>query len=379
MSVQGEAELYLKSSRPIRTGGRCCEKNTCSGVELLVKIPNDLGYVLPFIKCNAMQSSWIQAEQLAHLSNQSSAACIVPLPGFDVLRVHGPDAEKYLQSQTTCDLKRLNADNFLRGAHCDAKGKMWSVFHLLQQNSNDLLVVAYRDELAASLAQWQKFGVFSKVSFEPGQQQWAVFGVTGAEEAVKQLLQQLGFSLLQSGQRQQHQGMHLLALTGDHYLVLCSHQQAHQWLTDSALPFAAPTRWLQAHIQHGFCYLEQENIGQFVPQMLNLQALDAISFDKGCYLGQEMVARMKYLGKNKRAAYILSAPADSTPVAGSDIEMQLDTNWRRAGQVINAVNVNQQLWLLAVLPNDTTANTPLRLATEPESLLTLQPLPYTLQ
>lgn len=145
------------------------------------------------------------------------------------------------------------------------------------------------------------------------------------------------------------------------------------------MPLSAPTRWLLAHIQHGLSYLEQESIGQYVPQMLNLQAQDAISFDKGCYLGQEMVARMKYLGKNKRATYILSAPANGTPVAGSEIEMQLETNWRRAGQVINAVNINQQLWLLAVLPNDTTANTRLRLAAEPDTLLELQPLPYTLQ
>ncbi|MEE2023196.1 MULTISPECIES: tRNA-modifying protein YgfZ [Alkalimonas] len=326
-----------------------------------------------------MQSSWIQAEQLAHLSNQTGPVCMSPLPGFDVLRIHGPDAEKYLQSQTTCDLRRLTDGNFLRGAHCDAKGKMWSIFHLLQQSSNDLLVVAYRDELVTSLAQWQKFGVFSKVSFEPGQQEWAVFGITGNQTAVTELLQQLGFPALQPGLRQQQAGCHLLALAEDHYLLLCDHSQAHQWLSDSALPLSAPTRWLLAHIQHGLSYLEQESIGQYVPQMLNLQAQDAISFDKGCYLGQEMVARMKYLGKNKRATYILSAPANGTPVAGSEIEMQLETNWRRAGQVINAVNINQQLWLLAVLPNDTTANTRLRLAAEPDTLLELQPLPYTLQ
>ncbi|MCC5851715.1 MAG: tRNA-modifying protein YgfZ [Alkalimonas sp.] len=326
-----------------------------------------------------MQSSWIQADQLARLSNQASPVCLAPLPAFDVLSIHGPDAVKYLQSQSTCDLRRLNGSNVLRGAHCDAKGKMWSVFQLLQADQDALLVVAHRDELAASLAQWKKFAVFSKVQFEPGQPDWAVFGISGEQEAVSALLQQLGFAAASQGERQSGNGCHLLCLAQDHYLLLCSHRQAKQWLEDSSLPLAAPTRWLQAHIQHGLCYLEQENIGHYVPQMLNLQAQDAISFDKGCYMGQEMVARMKYLGKNKRAAFIATATTEHTPVAGTDIEMQLESNWRRAGQVINAVNVNQQLWVLAVLPNDTTAATQLRLASDPETVLQMQPLPYTLQ
>jgi folate-binding protein YgfZ len=327
-----------------------------------------------------MQSSWIQAEQLAHLSNQVDTAFIAPLPSFDVLHVHGPDAEKYLQSQTTCDIRTLSSTNYLRGAHCDAKGKMWSVFHLWHTEPNDIYVLAYRDELNASLAQWKKFGVFSKVNFEPCQQHLAVFGLGGPAAELASLLQRLGFNQpLSQGQRATHQQDQLLCLTEQHYILITPHARAHQLMAQTELPFAAPTRWLQAHIQQGLCYLEQETIGQYVPQMLNLQAQQAISFDKGCYLGQEMVARMKYLGKNKRAAYILQADSSSTPLAGSDIEMQLGTNWRRAGQIINAVNVNQQLWLIAVLPNDVTPDTRLRLPAEPDTLLTMKPLPYTLQ
>lgn len=327
-----------------------------------------------------MQSSWIQAEQLAQLSNQTDTAFIAPLPSFDVLRLHGPDAEKYLQSQTTCDVNALTSTNYLRGAHCDAKGKMWSVFHMWHTEPNHVFVLANRDELNTSLLQWKKFGVFSKVSFEPCQHQLAVFGLGGSSAELTVLRQQLGFHQpLAPGERATHQHDQLLCLTEQHNLLITSHARARQLLADTTLPLTAPTRWLQAHIQQGFCYLEQETIGQYVPQMLNLQAQQAISFDKGCYMGQEMVARMKYLGKNKRAAYILRADSSITPLAGSDIEMQLDTNWRRAGQVINAVNVNQQLWLIAVLPNDVTPGTRLRLAAETETLLSIEPLPYTLQ
>ncbi len=305
----------------------------------------------PYADISAMHTSWLTAEHYAALSTQVQDAFIAPLPAFETLIIDGVDNRKYLQGQTTCDVNSLTESNFLHGAHCDAKGKMWSQFYLLAEGDK-LVSLAFRDELAASSAQWKKFGVFSKVSFASGQQQYAVFGIAGRNAS--QLIQQLGFSNISQGQLSRHGERALLALTGEHFILLTSIADAKA-LMQQALPFAAPTVWLAQHIQHGFSYLEQALIGELVPQMLNLQALNAISFSKGCYIGQETVARLKYRGGNKRAAYILSAQTDESPAAGTAIEIQLGENWRRTGQVVNAVNINNQLWLIAVLPNDTTA------------------------
>lgn len=325
-----------------------------------------------------MHTSWLTAEQYAVLSSQPQAAFIAPLPAFDCLIIDGVDNRKYLQGQTTCDVNSLTDSTFLHGAHCDAKGKMWSQFYLLA-DAEKLIAIAFRDEMAASYAQWKKFGVFSKVSFEPGQSHFAVFGVSG--DGAGQLVQQLGFnpdnSNLTPGQLYRHNAYTLLVLAPDHFLLLTS-LDAGKALMQQSLPFAAPTAWLAQHIKHGFSYLEQALIGELVPQMLNLQALNAISFTKGCYMGQETVARLKYRGGNKRAAYILSAQTDELPVAGSAIEIQLGENWRRTGQVVNAANINNQLWLIAVLPNDTTAADTLRLSSDSAPLLHIEPLPYSL-
>ena len=124
-----------------------------------------------------MHTSWLTAEQYAVLSSQPQAAFIAPLPAFDCLSIDGVDNRKYLQGQTTCDVNSLTDSTFLHGAHCDAKGKMWSQFYLLA-DAEKLIAIAFRDEMAASYAQWKKFGVFSKVSFEPGQSHFAVFGVS---------------------------------------------------------------------------------------------------------------------------------------------------------------------------------------------------------
>lgn len=322
-----------------------------------------------------MQTSWLTAEQYAHLSTQVQGAFIAPLPAFQILSIYGPDSLKYLQGQSTCDLTQLTPDNFLRGAHCDAKGKMWSVFHVFSQ-ADSLQIIAFRDELIASTTQWKKFGVFSKVSFDATEGRYAVFGLGGAGSA--QLATQLGFSLpATDGELSRHDDATLLRLATDHYLLVMPQLKAQQ-LMHTALPFAAPNLWLKAHILQGFAYLEQPLIGELVPQMLNLQAINGISFTKGCYVGQETVARLKYRGGNKRAAYILTADTDEVPAAGSDIELQLESNWRRVGQVINAVNINNQLWLIALLPNDITPADILRLKSEQSIVLQQLPLPYSL-
>lgn len=322
-----------------------------------------------------MQTSWLTAEQYAHLSTQVQGAFISPLPAFQILSLSGPDNVKYLQGQSTCDLTQLTADNFLRGAHCDAKGKMWSIFQVFSQ-ADTLQVVAFRDELQASTAQWKKFGVFSKVNLDATEGRYAVFGISGTGS--EQLVEKLGFSVpAADGQLSRHHHTTLLRLATAHYLLVLPQAEAQQ-LMHSSLPFAAPTLWLKAHILQGFAYLEQPLIGELVPQMLNLQAIHAISFTKGCYVGQETVARLKYRGGNKRAAYILQASTTALPAAGSDIELQLEHNWRRVGQVVNAVNIDEQLWLIALLPNDITPADTLRLKSEQPVLLQQLPLPYSL-
>ncbi len=323
-----------------------------------------------------MQSSWINAEQLAQLSNELSDAFISPLPAFHIVRISGPDQVKFLQGQLTCDVTQLSPEHFLRGAHCDAKGKMWSTFHLCQAGA-DILQIGFRDELQASLLQLKKYGVFSKVSFSETLGELAVFGIGGPKSA--DLLATLGFAAIPTGAVSQHEGNYLLALAADHFMLITPSDAAQHLLKAHADILAAPTRWLAQHIQHGIPYLEQPLLAEYVPQQLNLQSLAAISFSKGCYMGQEMVARMKYLGKNKRAMFLLSATTDITPAAGSDIELQLEQNWRRSGVIVNAVNIQGKLAVLAVLPNDLTPDNHLRLAETPEVMFRIEPLPYTIE
>lgn len=297
------------------------------------------------------------------------------LTQLGTIRVTGEDAATYVQGQVTCDMLKLTAEQAQLGCHCDFKGKTWSVFYALGGNQQiDLL--SHPDALAASLAELKKYGVFAKAEFADLSEQRVLFGGFGPqfEQTAKKTFGSLPAAHLQVVN---NASGWVIALHGSttRYLVALSADNTTEF---DALPLMDEALWEVLDIQDGLSNVQGDNINQFVPQMMNLQALQAIDFTKGCYMGQEVVARTKYLGKNKRAAFILSADQAFDSGAGDTLEMRAGENWRRGGTVLRAARYQGQTWLLAVLANDTELGATLRLKTQPEAEFIVRPLPYTL-
>ena len=136
--------------------------------------------------------------------------------------------------------------------------------------------------------------------------------------------------------------------------------------------------WDVADIQAGLPNLSPKTQNEFIPQALNLQAIDqAISFTKGCYIGQETVARAKYRGANKRAMFVFKAQTQQEAEIGSEIEMQIESNWRKTGTITSAVNLDGVLWLQVVMNNDIDSAQVFRLPNS-EVLLERVQLPYSI-
>jgi hypothetical protein len=114
----------------------------------------------------------------------------------------------------------------------------------------------------------------------------------------------------------------------------------------------------------------------FIPQMINLQALDGVSFKKGCYTGQEIVARMQYLGKLKRRLYRLSLPGAQLPAIGSEIFSPVHSS--AVGEVVLAARAEDSVELLAVLQQDAVADGRLSLESVEGPRMSLLDLPYSL-
>ena len=253
----------------------------------------------------------------------------IRLDQYQLIEAHGADAEKYLQGQLTADLITLPSGANTLAAHCDPKGKMNAIFRLLKVDSEQL---------------------FSKISFDL--RDWQIVGLIGKK----------------CGKIEPR-------------FTLEIDEQRAILLNESALPinFNADEKiWESADIQAGLPNLSAATQNLFIPQALNLQAIEqAISFTKGCYIGQETVARAKYRGANKRAMFILKGKTQTLPAIGDEIEMRLESNWRKTGSIINAVNLDGLLWLLVVLNNDIDPTQVFRLAQD-ETALAVQPLPYAL-
>ena len=274
----------------------------------------------------------------------------IRLDQYQLIEAHGADAEKYLQGQLTADLIALPSGANTLAAHCDPKGKMNAIFRLLKVDSEQFFLLIKKDLLPSALDVLKKYAVFSKISFDL--RDWQIVGLIGKK----------------CGKIEPR-------------FTLEIDEQRAILLNESALPinFNADEKiWESADIQAGLPNLSAATQNLFIPQALNLQAIEqAISFTKGCYIGQETVARAKYRGANKRAMFILKGKTQTLPAIGSEIEMRLESNWRKTGSIINAVNLDGLLWLLVVLNNDIDPTQVFRLAQD-ETTLVVQPLPYAL-
>jgi folate-binding protein YgfZ len=304
---------------------------------------------------------------------------IISLEAWAMVSLSGVDAEKYLQGQVTADVTALTADQHLLTAHCDAKGKMWSNLRLFKHGEG-LAYILRRNIVDSQLAEIKKYAVFSKLTFTQ-EDNITLLGVAG-QQATQALSR--CFSTLPDEQHPHIEidGTNLLYLPAPaRYLVATRADQAKQlceMLAEEA-HFTDSQQWLALEIAAGTAVIDAVNSTQFIPQATNLQALGGICFTKGCYCGQEMVARAKYRGANKRALYHLAGTGSSVPQPGDELELQLGENWRRTGTVLAAVRLaNQQLSIQVVLNNDLASDSLLRIRDDAQSVLSIQPLPYSL-
>lgn len=318
--------------------------------------------------------------QLACPSSDLSLT-LISLEDWALVTLSGEDNRKYLQGQLSNDVFALQPDQHQLAAHCDAKGKMWSAIRLFQYG--DALAYLQRSSLCDNqLTELKKYAVFSKVTIER-KNDAVLLGVAGSN--ARTMLSSLYATLPDATTPVVQHGdtciLHF-SLPTERFLFVTNQDEANS-LYGYLLGKAAlndSRQWLALDIEAGIPVIDSATSDEFIPQATNIQALDGISFTKGCYSGQEMIARAKYRGANKRAMYWLSGKALSLPNTGDDLELQLGENWRRTGTVLASVKLTDNtIWVQAVLNNDLESDAVLRVKDDVTSQLTIQPLPYSLE
>ncbi|MGI2012273.1 tRNA-modifying protein YgfZ [Shewanella oncorhynchi] len=294
------------------------------------------------------------------------------LSHLGLIKVVGEQGRSFIHGQVTTDISSLTTDQWRWGAHCDPKGKMLASFRTFAIQ-DALFMLMPKDAIEVDLPQLQKYAVFSKATLSNASAEWTLLGVAG-EQASQFVNKHFGdiqkeLTLIENGAILKDAERFILVLTPDAAAAL---------VAQSELSVFDASAWQALEIAAGYPNLAASHASQYVPQMCNLQAVNGISFNKGCYMGQETIARMKYRGGNKRALYILRGHTSLQITLASGLEIVMEDSFRRGGQIIEFVQRGNQVLLTAVLPNDTANDTQLRFADDEQSHLTIQALPYSL-
>lgn len=275
---------------------------------------------------------------------------ICPIPYYGMLLTQGPDSSQFLQGQTTCDFKEVTDNQSRLGAFCNPKGRMISSFLTARRDDQNYLLRMRRDIVESTKAAFGKYIVFSKAEQIDLSDQIIVLGLHG-DKARAALVDTFGNAPTEKNQVCQQENQLVLqlddeGLTFECWLDIESAEKYWNQLSQVLKPTGS-NQWQRLTIQQGVGELSSALVDEFIPQLLNFTLIGAVSFDKGCYTGQEVVARMHYKGKPKRGLYRIQ-------LQGSDVKegQELFSDGEQAiGELVNiaAIASNNQNTLFEAL------------------------------
>jgi folate-binding protein YgfZ len=271
---------------------------------------------------------------------------IMDLSHLGILRVSGNGAKKLLQGQLTCDLEELSENQTRLGAYCLPQGRMISLFRIFQWQQDYYLQMS-AEILPETLATLKKYGVFFKVILENASASLSRFSYSGINAEAE--LQKV-FSTLPSVPDAAVicANTLIVRMAGElpHYELICPVAERSP-LYEKLIATAKPARadiWKYLNLTAGIPDLYTATTGKLLPHDVNLPRLNGVSFNKGCYTGQEIVARMHYRGQLKKQMYRGRVNLAERPVPGSDI-----FNPEACGMIIDSCHENANTYQILFL------------------------------
>jgi folate-binding protein YgfZ len=293
----------------------------------------------------------------------------VVLSQFGVIRVVGEDAAQFLQGQLTQDVLSASLSEARLAAFCNAKGRMQASFVLFKLSPEDILMICSRDILPATLKRLSMFVMRAKAKLSDASADFVLCGVTG------DLVAALGGDGTQVWSKTQRAAASLVVLPPGAGVVRAL------WCAPTGTPTPAaaavePAYWDWLSVRSGVAMLTQAVFEAFVPQMLNYESVGGVSFKKGCYPGQEVVARSQFRGTLKRRAYLAHAMAPV--IVGQEVFHSSDAE-QACGLVVAAAPAPQGGFdAIISMQTAAAADGGLSLASASGPALGLLPLPYPL-
>ena len=293
-------------------------------------------------------------------------------------RAVGADAATFLHGQLSNDVSRLDLAHARLGAYCTPQGRMLASFVYTRAGAEEYWLACSADVLAPTLKRLSMFVMRAKAKLTDATAELSVLGLAGAPAAAW-----LGTDApARAWDKRDRDGAMVIRLpdsglggaTIDRWLWIGPVAQAAAVL--GALPALDMAQWQQLEVRSGVVPVVAATSGQFVPQMLNYESVDGVNFKKGCYPGQEVVARSQFRGTLKRRGFIAQSAAPFT--AGQEVFSSLDAT-QPCGLVAQAASDGASHVAVLELQLSATENSSLHLGAADGPVLSLLPLPYALR
>jgi len=301
---------------------------------------------------------------------------VTALSHLGVIRAEGPDAANFLHGQLTQDFALLKPGEARLAALCTAKGRMIASFIGVRPQPEQVLLVCSRDILPATLKKLSMYVLRAKVKLTDASDSLRLFGLAGSALAANDI------------DATSPPGLRIArpAAESDDEISIVPLYPADGvpralWIAPTAAPEPAglaldPALWPWSEVRSGIATLTTPVLDAFVPQMLNYESVGGVNFKKGCYPGQEIVARSQFRGTLKRRAYVVTA--DGAVEAGQDVFAASDAE-QPVGTVVQSAAAPGGGWaaLVSMQIAALDAGT-LHAGSAGGPALTVEPLPYPL-
>jgi len=299
-----------------------------------------------------------------------------------LIAVHGEDASTFLQGQFTNDIREVSEHRSQISAFCSPKGRMLANFRIFHRDDSYYLHLPHA-QLEATLKRLRMFVLRSKVVLEDASENFVRIGFSGSK-APAQLEALIGSAPAQADDAATRNGLTVIRLPGvSPRYEMFGELDALQKLWTQLDVHAAPVgdrAWSLLDVRAGVPVIVPETADAFVPQMANMQVIHGVSFKKGCYTGQEVVARMQYLGKLKRRMYLAHVGVSDCPAPGEALFSSNSESGQGAGRIVSAAPCpDGGCDLLAVVEIAARERDDLRLGAEDGPSLSFKELPYAFE
>jgi folate-binding protein YgfZ len=295
---------------------------------------------------------------------------IAPLSHLGIIRAAGSDAASFLHNQLTNDVLLMKEGQCRLAAFCNAKGRMQASFVVYKRSAEEVLLICRKDLIAQTVKRLSMFVLRAKAKLSDASDEFQLLGLAG-DAALATL----------NGASAEPWHRHAAGVADVLTLYPALGQSRALWIAPKDMPAPAGVAlstdlWQVGEVMSGIAWVELATFEAFVPQMLNYESVDGVNFKKGCYPGQEVVARSQFRGTLKRRAFI--AHSAVAMAAGQDVFSSLDAT-QPCGLVAQSASDGASHVAVIELQLSATENSRLHLGAADGPVLSLLPMPYALR